>query len=72
MRAIRNAILINEGRRAASDVVIAGGRIVRVGPAGSAPRDIPGIDATGLLLLPGLIDDQVHFREPGPPPLHPA
>jgi len=62
---LRNAEIINEGRRLRADVLIRAGRIERIGtiPAGtSADQEY---DLTGKLLLPGLIDDQVHFREPG-------
>ncbi len=62
---LRNAEIINEGRRFRADVLIRAGRIERVGtiPAGTkADREF---DLTGKLLIPGLIDDQVHFREPG-------
>jgi len=62
---IRNADIVNEGRRFHGDVRVRAGRIDQV--AGElAPR--PGereFDARGRLLVPGMIDDQVHFREPG-------
>ena len=61
---IKNATLVNEGRIYASDVLIEGERIARVAPDISAP-DAVVIDATGRHLIPGMIDDQVHFREPG-------
>jgi dihydroorotase len=62
---ITNAEVVNEGRRFAADVLIEDGRIAAV------CADLQGrsadrvIDAAGRLLLPGMIDDQVHFREPG-------
>ena len=62
---LRNAEIINEGRRFRADVLIRAGRLERVGtiPAGTkADREF---NLTGKLLIPGLIDDQVHFREPG-------
>ena len=62
---LRHAEIINEGRRFHADVLIRNGIIERIGdlPAGlNADREI---DLKGKLLLPGLIDDQVHFREPG-------
>ncbi|MDB5985318.1 MAG: dihydroorotase [Nevskia sp.] len=62
---IRNAVLVNEGRRFESDVLIRGERIERIAPQIAAPAGVEVIDAGGRLLLPGLIDDQVHFREPG-------
>jgi dihydroorotase len=62
---IKHAELVNEGRRFQADLRIKDGRIETIGET-LAPQ--PGeqvIDATGLWLLPGMIDDQVHFREPG-------
>ena len=62
---LRNAEIVNEGRRFHADVLIRDGRIERIGavPAGAACDQ--EYDLTGKLLVPGLIDDQVHFREPG-------
>jgi dihydroorotase len=62
---VKNATLVNEGRSYRSDVLIAGGKIVSVKPELAAGEDTTVIDASGLHLLPGAIDDQVHFREPG-------
>jgi dihydroorotase len=62
--ALVNARLVNEGRIVDSDVLIRGDRIERVG-AGSVPRGAEVIDLAGKHLLPGIIDDQVHCREPG-------
>jgi dihydroorotase len=55
------------GLDAAGDILVEGDRIVRVGPgAGSGTaRDIAVIDATGLVVTPGLIDAHTHLREPG-------
>ena len=62
---IVNADLVNEGRRFAADVRIRDGRIDQIA-ANIAPRSSDQVfDARGRLLLPGMIDDQVHFREPG-------
>ena len=61
---IVNATLVNEGRRRASDVLIRNGRIEAIADSISAHADRT-IDAAGKWLLPGMIDDQVHFREPG-------
>ena len=47
-----------------ADVVLDGGRIVDIDP-GSAVTADETVDAAGLTLIPGVIDDQVHFREPG-------
>ena len=62
---IINARLVNEGREWDGDLRIRDGRIDAIG--GSLPAQ-PGdtvVDANGRRLLPGMIDDQVHFREPG-------
>ena len=59
-----NGTVVNEGRSAEQDILIRNGRIERIGP-GSAPADAQIIDLSGQHVLPGLIDDQVHFREPG-------
>jgi dihydroorotase len=61
---IKNAMLVNEGEIREVDVLIRSGRIERVDP--EIPAATAHIhDAGGNYLLPGLIDDQVHFREPG-------
>lgn len=62
---ITNALICNEGRVTPGDVLMRRGRIEKVAreiPAGRVDRII---DARGRYLLPGFIDDQVHFREPG-------
>lgn len=64
---IKNATLVNEGRVQVQDVLIAGERIEQIGFGLSAPADARVLDAAGKHLLPGMIDDQVHFREPGMP-----
>ncbi|MEI7037121.1 dihydroorotase [Fulvimonas yonginensis] len=62
---IKNAELINEGRRFQADLRIKSGRIDAVGGDLGARPGEQVLDAAGLWLLPGMIDDQVHFREPG-------
>ncbi|ATG74536.1 dihydroorotase [Zobellella denitrificans] len=64
---IKNATLVNEGRVQVQDVLIAGERIEQIGFGLSAPAGVRVLDAAGKHLLPGMIDDQVHFREPGMP-----
>jgi dihydroorotase len=59
-----NAQLVNEGRIVAADVLIRGERIERIG-GGAVPAGTTTIDLRGKHLLPGIIDDQVHCREPG-------
>jgi dihydroorotase len=62
---ITNAEIVNEQNIISGDVLINKGRIHAIGgDLGSQPNDLV-IDAAGKLLMPGLIDDQVHFREPG-------
>lgn len=62
---ITNARLVNEGRVFDADLRIENGRIARI-ESGLAARDGEQVvDAAGRWLLPGMIDDQVHFREPG-------
>jgi dihydroorotase len=61
---IRNALVINEGSRQQLDLFLKDGLIHQMGPTLNPIADRT-IDARGLWLLPGLIDDQVHFREPG-------
>jgi dihydroorotase len=62
---IKNARLVNEATVRDSDVLIEGERIARVDTDIGAPQGAEVIDAAGKWLLPGMIDDQVHFREPG-------
>lgn len=61
---LKGATLVNENQIFVADVLIKAGRIEKIAPiithAGATE-----IDAEGLHLLPGMIDDQVHFREPG-------
>jgi dihydroorotase len=62
---IVNARLVNEGREFDGDLRISRGRIAEIGSDLSARDGEYVIDAAGRRLLPGMIDDQVHFREPG-------
>ncbi len=64
---IRNASLVSDGRVWEADLRIRDGRIDAIGGDLTAARDDQVIDADGRHLLPGMIDDQVHFREPGFP-----
>ena len=64
---IHNATIVNEGTRKQGSLVIEDGRIAEIltdGKPLSAPCD-ETIDATGCYLMPGVIDDHVHFRDPG-------
>src|SRR6187399_2805501 len=62
---IRNANIVNEGKVFAGDVLIKGQRIEVIDKDLSSRQGDVEIDAKGKHLLPGAIDDQVHFREPG-------
>lgn len=62
---IINAQLVNEGQITAADVFIKGGFIEKIGADLRHLKATRVIDAGGKYLLPGVIDDQVHFREPG-------
>ena len=62
---IKDAHIINEGHEIQADVLIRNGRIEKIGPGLSSPAGVVVFDAKGGWLLPGMIDDQVHFREPG-------
>jgi dihydroorotase len=64
---IRNATIVNEQKIFIADVSIQDGRIEKIAPSiqVSSGKEVREINAEGLYLLPGCIDDQVHFREPG-------
>jgi len=62
---LRNARIINEGTDTIADVLIKNGRIERISPQISYDGRAIDIELNGNYLLPGCIDDQVHFREPG-------
>ena len=59
---IKNARMVNEGTLTEGDLAIRDGRIDHIGGVIDGDREI---DANGAWLIPGMIDDQVHFREPG-------
>ncbi len=62
---IVNARLVNDGQVRELDVLIRGQRIERIGDNLQSTNAEKVVDARGSLLFPGVIDDQVHFREPG-------
>lgn len=62
---IKNATIVNEGKSFNGDVLIKNGRIDKVAPVLATPIGVTEINAEGMFLIPGAIDDQVHFREPG-------
>jgi len=61
---IKNGILVNEDQQFAADVLVEGTYIAKIGTDLSHPH-AEVIDARGGYIFPGVIDDQVHFREPG-------
>jgi len=61
---IKNATIINEGKRGVFDVLIVGERIEKIAQNITEVNSVI-LEAKGLYLLPGVIDDQVHFRDPG-------
>lgn len=64
---IKNATIVNEGQTFKGELLIKDEFIASITPAGQTklPEKAEIIDAEGLLIIPGIIDDQVHFREPG-------
>ena len=67
MRALKisNAKIVNEGTIEQKDILIEGNRIAKIGSDMEVSETTEVFDASGKYILPGLIDDQVHFREPG-------
>jgi dihydroorotase len=62
---IKNISIVNEGTITHGDVLIREDRIAKIAPQIDTQLNINEIDGTGKYLFPGVIDDQVHFREPG-------
>ncbi len=62
---IKNISITNEGATFSSDLLIRNGRIEKIAKGISVPFSVIEINGEKLNLLPGCIDDQVHFREPG-------
>ena len=62
---IKQAQMVNEGRIISADLRVEGQRIANIAGDISATAADTVVDAAGRYLLPGMIDDQVHFREPG-------
>jgi len=59
-----NARIVNEGKTFSGELLVQNGRIAKIGQSLSAPN-AQVVDCEGKILMPGVIDDQVHFREPG-------
>ncbi|HYD22042.1 MAG TPA: dihydroorotase, partial [Flavipsychrobacter sp.] len=62
---IKNALVVNEGHTEHKDILIKDGRIEKIDNNIVLTSGVQEINAEGLHLMPGVIDDQVHFREPG-------
>ena len=61
----KQASLVNEGQCIISDLLVKNGRIAKIASEIEVSNDMQVIDAKGKHLIPGMIDDQVHFRDPG-------
>lgn len=61
----KNIQLVNEGEIKTADILISGDRIEKIGAKIDTKSNVQEINGEGKFLLPGAIDDQVHFREPG-------
>ena len=62
---IKNINVVNEGTIVTADVLFSGERIEKIAPTIDVSGNVTEIKGEGKYLLPGAIDDQVHFREPG-------
>ena len=65
---LKNATLVDEGKQYKADILIEDERITKIIEEGeelSIPKDCISIDLSGKYIFPGIIDDQVHFRDPG-------
>lgn len=62
---LKNITVVNENTVSVKDVLIRGGRIEKIADAIQVTEPVTEINGEGKYLLPGVIDDQVHFREPG-------
>ncbi len=62
---IKDIVIINEGIRTSGDIYIGGEVIKEIGSNLEYDKGIKIIDGNGRIAIPGMIDDQVHFREPG-------
>jgi len=62
---LKSGTIINEGKQIVADILIKNGRIEKIAPSISVDYKIEELNLEGKYILPGFIDDQVHFREPG-------
>lgn len=62
---LKSATIVNEGKQVVADILIKNGIIEKISSNLSTTENVEVIDVDGKFVLPGCIDDQVHFREPG-------
>lgn len=62
---LKSGTIVNEGKQFVADILIKNGRIEKIGPNLKVNGAYSEVNLEGKLILPGCIDDQVHFREPG-------
>ena len=62
---LKECFVVNEGKIIVADVFLSNGLIIEIGSSISPNTNFIEINAAGKFLFPGVIDDQVHFREPG-------
>ena len=62
---IKDTTIVNEGQSIKGDVLIKNQRIEKIGGVINSNESVIEIDGSNQILIPGAIDDQVHFREPG-------
>ena len=62
---IKEVYIVNEGKITYGDILIDKGKIIKISSSIAADKNSEVINANGLYVLPGMIDDQVHFREIG-------
>jgi dihydroorotase len=62
---VKDVLIVNESKTFNGDVYIKNGRIEKIGSSIQLPQNVQEVNGHGQFLLPGVIDDQVHFREPG-------
>ena len=65
LQLIKNAKIVTDNHIIEGDLLIEGGKIARIDKDISVDGNVVVFDADGQFLIPGVIDDQVHFREPG-------
>jgi len=62
---LRSGTIVNEGKQQVADILIKNGKIEKIASSIQVDGAVEEVDLSGKLIMPGCIDDQVHFREPG-------